>query len=153
MPTRAVLTSFLSNGSALGHGFLCNAEGMNTERFAKQLLAYSGSHDGCHSLVVRAGPGHDVYFRFSEDRADPAHSLGWGARRNAVGSSDPSDGQAEWLARTHFQRDGDGFTDRVIAMPGTIGDARLIVALASFLLEYAYHLPGDTAVSVALEAA
>ena len=79
--------------------------------------------------------------------------MSWEARRNAVESGDVSDGQAGWLTRMHFRGDGDRLAGRIVGMPCTIGDARLIAALASFLLEHAYDLPENSAVSIALEAA
>jgi hypothetical protein len=126
---------------------------MNVESLAQQLLAFSGRHDGQHDLVVRAGQGHEVYFRFSEDRVDPVHMMTWEARPNAAGSFEAPNQEAGWLTRMDFRRDGDGLVARIVGMPDSIGDARVIAGLASFLLEHAYDLPEQTVVSVAVETA
>ena len=124
---------------------------MNVESLAQQLLVYSGRHDGQHDLVVRAGQGHEVYFRFSEDRVDPVHMMSWEARPNAAGSFEAPHQEAGWLTRMDFRRDGDGLVARIVGMPGSIEDARAIAGLASFLLDHAYDLPESAVVSVALE--
>lgn len=127
---------------------------MDVEVLAQRLLAFSGEHDTDHHLVLRAGPRRDVYYRFSESRADPVRLLAWEARENAAGSERLPDQQARWLTRMDFRRyGGGGLLGRVVGMPHTIEDARVIAGLASFLLEHAYALPQSTAVSVALEAA
>lgn len=126
---------------------------MDVERLAQQLLTFSQEHDRQHDLVIRVGPGRDLYFRFSEDRADPARRMNWEARPRAVGADATEDVQAGWLARMHFQRDGDELVGRIVGMPSTIGDARLIAAAASFLLENAFHVSEGSVVSIALEVA
>ncbi len=123
------------------------------EVLAQRLLAFSGEHDADHHLVLRAGPRRDVYYRFSESRADPLRLMAWEAREDAAGSERLPAEQARWLTRMAFRRYGGGLLGRVVGMPHTIEDARMIAGLASFLLEHAYALPGNAAVSVALEAA
>jgi hypothetical protein len=124
---------------------------MNVESLAQQLVTFSGRHDRQHDLVVRAGQGHDVYFRFSEDRVDPVHKMTWEARPNAAGSFEAPNQQAGWLTRMDFRRDGDGLVARIVGMPSSIEDARVIAGLAAFLLDHAYDLPEKTVVSVAVE--
>jgi hypothetical protein len=125
---------------------------MNVESLAQQLLAFSEGRGPQQDLVVRAGPEHDLYFRFSSDRQGSPPAMSWEARPRSAGpETRESAQQAEWLARMDFQKDGDGLVGRTVAMPFTIEAARLIAGLASFLLERAYDLPEKAVVSVALE--
>ena len=124
---------------------------MDMELLAQQLLAFSQEHDRQHDLVVRVGAGHDFYFRFSEDEADPARRMNWEARPHAVESDAAEDGQAGWLTRMHFQRDGDGLVGLIVGMPSSLGDARLVAAATSFLLEQAFDVPDNAVVSIAIE--
>ena len=124
---------------------------MDVEHLAQQLSRYASLRDGHYALVVRVGPARDVYFRFCESRADPGHMLTWQARPCAAGSAETQ--QLGWLARMDFRRDHDGLSARVVGMPLAIEDARVIAGLAAFLLEHAYCVPQDAAVSVALETA
>jgi len=50
-----------------------------------------------------------------------------------------------------FRRNDDWLVRRTVGMPDTIGDARLIAALAVFLLRRVYGLQPDHVVSAALE--
>ena len=124
---------------------------MDMELLAQQLLAFSQGHDRQHDLVLRVGPGHDFYFRFSEDEADPARRMNWEARPRAVGSGATEDGGAGWLARMQFQRDGDGLVGLIVGMPSSLGDARLVAAATSFLLQEAFDVPDNAVVSIAIE--
>ena len=124
---------------------------MDVERLAQQLLTFSQDHDRHHDLVLRVGPGRDLYFRFSEDQADPAHGMNWEARPSAVGSEATEDGGAGWLTRMEFRKDGDGLVGRIVGMPSAIGDARLVAAATSFLLQQAFDVPDNAVVSIAIE--
>ena len=132
-------------------GLVCDATRMDVEHLAQQLSRYASLRDGRLSLVVRVGPARDLYFRFSESPADPAPMLTWQARSGAVGSAETQ--ELGWLARMDFRRDHAGLSARVVGMPLTIEDARVIAGLAAFLLEHAYRMPEDAVVSVALETA
>jgi hypothetical protein len=124
---------------------------MDVEHLAQQLLCFAHRRDRRLDLVVRAGPDHGVYFRFSEHRADPEHLMDWSARPGAAGPIEATHGQAEWLARMDFRRDGDGSASRAVRMPFTLEDARVIAGLVSFLLQQAYDLPEDVEVGASLE--
>ena len=50
-----------------------------------------------------------------------------------------------------FQKDGDGLVGRIVGMPSTIGDARLIAAATSLLLQQAFDVPDNAVVSIAIE--
>ena len=77
--------------------------------------------------------------------------MNWEARPRAVESGAAEDGQAAWLTRMEFQKDGDGLVGRIVGMPSTIGDARLVAAATSFLLQQAFEVPDNAVVSVAIE--
>jgi hypothetical protein len=126
---------------------------MDVEHLAQQLLDLANRHDRRLALVVRAGPDHDVYFRFCRRGTDQEDEMCWEARPNACGSAEAPCGQAEWLTRMDFRRDGDGPAARVVRTPVTLEDARVIAGLVSFLLQQAYDLPADAEVSAALETA
>jgi len=126
---------------------------MDVEHLARQLLSLANTHDRRLALVVRAGPDRDVYFRFRERGVDQECEMCWEARPSVTGSADAPCGQAEWLTRMDFRRGGDGPAARVVRMPTTLEDARVIAGLVSFLLQQAYDLPEDAEVSAALEEA
>ena len=50
-----------------------------------------------------------------------------------------------------FQRDGDGLVGLIVGMPSSLGDARLVAAATSFLLQEAFDVPDNAAVSIAIE--
>ena len=124
---------------------------MNVELLAERLVAYSEQHDWQDDLVVRAGPGRDLYFRFSGSEIDSVRTMSWEARPDAVGSGDPQDPVAGWLTRMDFRRNGDWLVSRSVGMPMTIGDARLMAALAVFLIRRTYCVRPEHLVSAALE--
>jgi len=126
---------------------------MDVEHLAQQLLCFAHRRDRRLDLVVRAGPDCAVFFRFCEGSADPEHMMSWEARPHADVSAEALRGQAEWLTRMDFRRDGEGPAGRAVRMPFTLGDARVIAGLVSFLLQQAYDLPEDTEVSATLETA
>ena len=77
--------------------------------------------------------------------------MNWEARPRAVGSGAAEDGGAGWLTRMQFQKDGDGLVGLIVGMPTSLGDARLVAAATSFLLQQAFDVPDNAVVSIAIE--
>lgn len=113
---------------------------------AEQLRAFAQA-DGSRELVIQPELGR-TSFRFDRDPNDPEHVMCWEALPRVPGTgASLSEAQCGWLTRLGFRWSNGRFV-RTIAVPHSLGSARLVADMVGFLLERAYGVSPDAPVTI-----